>query len=76
MTGNTQLLARELPAEHPGQRRIGRILESARRIERIVAQMNRITRYQVREFSPGMFELALEKVAEAEPPAAGPAETG
>ncbi len=78
MTLNAQLLARDLPADHPGQGRIARIVENGHRIERIVAQMNRIARYRTREVSPGLFELELEKVAEAEPPepGAGPAAAG
>jgi GAF domain-containing protein len=75
MTLNAHMLAQDLPADHPGRRRIEPILESGRRIQRIVGQMNRIARYEAREFAPGLIALELEKVAEAEPPEAAPAET-
>jgi len=74
MTLNAHMLAQELPEDHPGRRRIEPILESGLRIQRIVGQMNRIARYEAREFAPGLIALELDRAAEPDPPEAGPAE--
>jgi len=67
MVGNAQLLALDLAPDHPGHQRIERILESGQRIVGVVAQMNRVGRYRTHEFSPGLFELALDDATEADP---------